>query len=497
MWKIFNGASTPNEVQDIRNANIAYFLFFLFFAIVTILFMSNLLTAVVYSGYEKESKEEIKEERQIVQDIITKAWDILDIDKSGYLTANQVTYLLHQMRTYWQFIRLLNPETFNLLFWVMDSDSDGRVQLQEFSQILTILRMKFSLFSNVKFVHVWFPKFSKSKLYQQMCQIVSPDGYLTTTTTFEVVVCMVLTSLTFISIANVILVVVRQYVSPIVILFEVFVFVIFFVEAALRMLVLGWKQYWSERKLDFFMLLLQFIPCIMILINIKQELFPTHLSPQNNIQFLVTYFFVLPIPIFLRLLHSLVQLVPIIHNVIYSLVYMIRASYKLIYVLFSSIYILSVLGIQLFGEVHLSEEGDLLTPMVSMTSAFMFFTDVLYQNQITNSGFQYREIYDTATVWIFFILAQLLIVYICLNLVVSYTIQIFMAEMERRSNDYGEGQRLQFVGSNVYFSSELVPENNLKEVDTVRASLQGYLSAEIDKTETIRTVFERKMQSVY
>eukprot|EP01025_Chloroclados_australasicus_P040010 TRINITY_DN4164_c1_g1_i7.p1 TRINITY_DN4164_c1_g1~~TRINITY_DN4164_c1_g1_i7.p1 ORF type:complete len:840 (-),score=24.16 TRINITY_DN4164_c1_g1_i7:266-2785(-) len=494
LWRIFTNTPTTTEFEEIRNMNIAYFLFFLVFAIITVLFMSNLLTAVVFDGYRNESQDEILEEKGLVEEIINEAWHYLDVQNRRYLNEKQIKFLLKNMRSYNQFRKLLNPDTFNLVFWILDANSNGRIDKQEFSQILTILKLRFDLFSNKTFIHRWFPQFSSSKTYKWMCELVSPEGYVVGRTRFEVIVSVVLGIITLLSILDIVLVFVQKAITPITIAFEFVVFIAFLIEAILRIVVLGWKRYWSEHKFQLFFLVIQLIPCVVFL-AIDQENLSMNIGTQEaNLAFLAFYFFALPLPASLRFFRTL-MFIPFVRAVFGTFVVMVQASYKLVYVLFCIIYFLSVLGVQLFGD--LSEDDNVLTRMMNMSTSFMFFSDVLYSNQITNAGFQYKDLYESGVVWIFFVIAQIIMVYICLNLVVSYTISTFLEEMERRTYNYGQDPTFQFFGSKVYFSGDIIPDGlTVQDADTVRATLPMYLSAHIDKIKTVHSIFERKMLSI-
>eukprot|EP01025_Chloroclados_australasicus_P060304 TRINITY_DN7725_c1_g1_i5.p1 TRINITY_DN7725_c1_g1~~TRINITY_DN7725_c1_g1_i5.p1 ORF type:complete len:132 (-),score=5.66 TRINITY_DN7725_c1_g1_i5:145-540(-) len=124
----------------------------------------------------------------------------------------------------------------------------------------------------------------------------------------------------------------------------------------------------------------------------------------------------------------------------------------------------------------------------------MLFSNVVYSNQITSTALSYMIFTGSGLVWIFFIAADLIIVYICINLFISFTIQTFMMEWSRRTQVYAETSSLIFMDSDVFLSGNLVSTQINTEIETVKATMQGYTSAQIDRIKVAHDIFERKAQ---
>eukprot|EP01024_Parvocaulis_polyphysoides_P013902 TRINITY_DN15523_c0_g1_i1.p3 TRINITY_DN15523_c0_g1~~TRINITY_DN15523_c0_g1_i1.p3 ORF type:complete len:222 (+),score=7.52 TRINITY_DN15523_c0_g1_i1:71-667(+) len=139
---------------------------------------------------------------------------------------------------------------------------------------------------------------------------------------------------------------------------------------------------------------------------------------------------------------------------------MIGASYKLVCLLFCVMYFFSVLGVQLFGGTII-EQSPVSFTMNDIMGAFMILIELLEIQNIEDLTNIYTKFMGDRGARIFFSVTFNLMILICLNLVLSYVIDIFNKEFDRKLISSKEEQeacksQLKIVGHEVFFQGRLV-----------------------------------------
>eukprot|EP01024_Parvocaulis_polyphysoides_P031161 TRINITY_DN28237_c0_g2_i3.p1 TRINITY_DN28237_c0_g2~~TRINITY_DN28237_c0_g2_i3.p1 ORF type:complete len:503 (-),score=-16.38 TRINITY_DN28237_c0_g2_i3:60-1568(-) len=473
LWQLYGTRTLSEQVRANSNVNVWYFLFFLGFLVLFVFFMSNLLIAIVYKWYKDESKEAIEQEQQTLNNILLQAWEYLDHKRKGHLDQNEFIHILYQMYSFKQFRWHLDPNTFNMVYWMLDTNSNDVLSKSEFMNILTVLRLKFDPIERDTFVKLWYPTLYESDIFQGLNTFVKSEK-------FDYIGVTNLTVAAIFGATNFVLLLSLDQLTTFQIVFSFILCIFFVIESILLVLIMGWGQYWCEHKFEFFVMLSQIATCILffVLENNQNDLFNKSETEGN---FTIFLFLVgaLQIPAIFRLLRR-----PIIMSgldlFISTFIRMLRASFKLVYVLFMFMYFFSVLGVQIFGG-QIYEDGNWgQSNMRDMLSALIVFLDILQTNDIIPSALLFSERLNSDLVWIFFMLTYVVIVMICLNLVLSYILDIFLEEFERKrsfKNDNQLSDKLRFKSSDVYFDGGLIPSSIGQFQGQYRAQLQGHRSS--------------------
>eukprot|EP01024_Parvocaulis_polyphysoides_P018389 TRINITY_DN18154_c0_g1_i2.p1 TRINITY_DN18154_c0_g1~~TRINITY_DN18154_c0_g1_i2.p1 ORF type:complete len:314 (+),score=20.30 TRINITY_DN18154_c0_g1_i2:564-1505(+) len=276
--------------------------------------------------------------------------------------------------------------------------------------------------------------------------------------------------------------------------FEMLCFGIFFLEMLLKVTVYGWKRYWGGHKTEFFVLVVQTVPCLLYLAYIGKEdkMIDKTSSLPPFVAFLVVYFWLLQIPTLFRILRF-INIVPQLRLIFTTFITMFQLSYKLIYFVFCVSYILSLIGMQLYGEISFGSIFDRVYEMRDMSGAFFFFVEVIYSGEVTFAAFYYETMVGNRWVWAFFVVVYIALVIICYDLVISYAVDIFMLELQKQFEKPKRGNHYKFTGSVAYFTGSAIPSTVDREnIDIVEAKVQGFYGGPSHKAEIMRYIFENK-----
>eukprot|EP01026_Neomeris_dumetosa_P079826 TRINITY_DN875_c0_g1_i2.p1 TRINITY_DN875_c0_g1~~TRINITY_DN875_c0_g1_i2.p1 ORF type:complete len:444 (+),score=27.53 TRINITY_DN875_c0_g1_i2:152-1483(+) len=433
--------------------------------------------------------------------ILHNAWEQVDYEQKGSVSYERIISLLKEARKYSYFRKMLREEDFDLTIWALDVDNDGYIGKDDFDGIIPIMRLHFDHIDAPTFMHLWFPRQAISRSYQGFQNFIK-------SVYFEGIVWIALLCVavyTFISFWFVLQGLPDLECSD---LIEVSIAIFFLVEVILRVFAYGWKKFWKERQFDFWITVVSLLPILFLFFKHLEE----EAMESNNPKFLpfkfLAVFYALQIPGVMRIVRML-MLIPWFVMFYNTSIKMFRSSFKLLCLLFCFMYFFGVMGVQLFGG-NRKEENLIDFTMNDLTGAFMIIIELIETQNIEILMNVYSKVIGLEAARAFFIVAFSIIVMICLNLVLSYVIDIFNDEFDREAKTrqqerHTKNLSFQIRGAKVYFYGENV-KNRLSKRDSIKyqglycATLYNWQQQRdhggIEQEEEMIKLFQQKADTV-
>eukprot|EP01025_Chloroclados_australasicus_P000577 TRINITY_DN10257_c1_g1_i3.p1 TRINITY_DN10257_c1_g1~~TRINITY_DN10257_c1_g1_i3.p1 ORF type:complete len:694 (+),score=34.57 TRINITY_DN10257_c1_g1_i3:287-2083(+) len=516
IWSLFVLMTTSNYPDlSVRALDVSrlYFFYFLVFVILIVFFQTSLFTAIVYKMYQDKVDFESSDEKKKTRRALERAWSYLDPNQRGYLTYEEINRLAKEMLKYRQFRKYLDLKNIDLFFCALDVNDSGKIEEDGFYQIEYVLKLKFDQLDGPTFVHLWFPKFSRSRLYSFIQQTVQSQ-------VFEYIVDVILIIMAVVTfIESWLLLQQKQTEERFVDQYSNFVMwhivealfvVLLVVEAFVRIVGMGWIRYWRGHAFDFFVLIASIMATFTLFIPLK--LTEPHLenSDEGVITVIFKFFYycqVIQIPGVLRLLRMIVTVSWF--KVFYvTIISMVQPAKKLLLLLFCLMYIFSVLGMSLFGGL-VKRDSEVLKQseygkndyyainMNDMMGSMTLMLEILVTNNFQIFAEAYVIVSGTAWARLFFVVFIVIGDMMCLNLVLSTIIGIFMEEFGSKWNfpsskgiPQVDSEQIHIQGSNVFFKAI---SSDLGYNGRFRATLRGHQEEEEGKREEVlRTIFKNK-----
>eukprot|EP01025_Chloroclados_australasicus_P020580 TRINITY_DN2170_c0_g2_i1.p1 TRINITY_DN2170_c0_g2~~TRINITY_DN2170_c0_g2_i1.p1 ORF type:complete len:855 (+),score=33.80 TRINITY_DN2170_c0_g2_i1:92-2566(+) len=457
-WVMYVVASTDDfdsSLQEDLYDSTIYFFFFILYVVVVIFFLYNLVIAVVYKSYMDRQDRYRQDQHNKMVELLEKAFDELDFYNKEYLTYNEFLTLLQEARKYSYFRNMITPEYLKMKVWAMDLNNDGKIHRENFHKAVKVFRLLFDRLDSPTFAYLWFPAIAQTNVFQKMCKFVNSiyfEGFVF----FGLLLVAVYTIASFWWILSGFKDI--QYDDEIQIAIGIF----FFVEAVFRIITYGWKKYMNKYEFDFVIMLLCLVPIILITLDKLQVKALDSNDPKYIPIKILSVFYSLQIPGVLRVCRILLMF-PWFVMFYTTFVKMIGSSYKLVCLLFCFMYFFSVLGVQCFGG-NKESTSDMDFTMNDILGGMLVMVELIETQEFDllvklQTQFDNRVKTDGATV--FFIVTFNIIILICLNLVLSYVIDIFTVEFEREkiSQDQSQNaykQKMVRLGTRVIFQGECV-----------------------------------------
>eukprot|EP01026_Neomeris_dumetosa_P021325 TRINITY_DN1867_c0_g1_i9.p1 TRINITY_DN1867_c0_g1~~TRINITY_DN1867_c0_g1_i9.p1 ORF type:complete len:462 (+),score=43.46 TRINITY_DN1867_c0_g1_i9:153-1538(+) len=431
--------------------------------------------------------------------------------------------LAKEMLKYRQFRRYIDTEKLDLFFCTLDINDTGRIEEEDFYQIVLVLKLKFDQIDGPTFVQILLPEFSRKKIYR-LIQLVVHSRFFEY---FIDVVLVVMAILTFVECTFLLegegqwqgyggdngstSRYVDNYGNKIGWHCVEGIFTFFFVlEMILRVMGMGWKRYWQSHAFDFFVTIASIMTTMTLFIplNKVQSLMN---SPEMGVLTVFPKFFywcqVMQVPGILRLLR-MIATVSLFKVFSVTLIKMGQPAKRLLLVMFCSMYIFSVLGMHLFGGL-VSRDSEILKNasygkndyysinMNDMMSSMTLMLELLVTNNFQIFVDAYVQLTGTAWTRMFFVIFYIIGDIMCLNLVLSTIITIFRMEFGQGTcnnisvADVGDGvdEQVQIHGNTVFFRAV---NKQLGYNGQFRATLRGHDVGEEDKEGLMRNLFSKK-----
>eukprot|EP01025_Chloroclados_australasicus_P027688 TRINITY_DN2741_c0_g1_i3.p1 TRINITY_DN2741_c0_g1~~TRINITY_DN2741_c0_g1_i3.p1 ORF type:complete len:786 (+),score=62.94 TRINITY_DN2741_c0_g1_i3:692-3049(+) len=338
-WMLYVVASTDDvtdTLQDQIYSHIAYFLLFLLYVIIVMLFLYNLIIAVVYKSYMDGMKSLIKRDRELMIGVQQKVWEELDDENKGYISLSQFKQLLFQTQHYAYFRNLIKVQYIDMKIWAMDLNNDKYINKIDFNELIAVFRLQFYRVDEPTFMQIWCRCIARTKCFKDYCKFVQSIY-------FEGIIffgLLVVAAYTFYSFWAVL------YGFPDIDFnfeFEAGIAIFFVLEALIRILAMGWKRYWNKHTFDFFIMIISFLPVVFLQFESQIEQAVNSDNAQYVFLKFLAVFYALQIPGLLRFIRIFLVFSWFV-TFYRTFIKMLGASYKLICLLFCFMYIFSIVG---------------------------------------------------------------------------------------------------------------------------------------------------------
>eukprot|EP01026_Neomeris_dumetosa_P055650 TRINITY_DN5067_c0_g1_i3.p1 TRINITY_DN5067_c0_g1~~TRINITY_DN5067_c0_g1_i3.p1 ORF type:complete len:549 (+),score=25.29 TRINITY_DN5067_c0_g1_i3:223-1647(+) len=440
------------------------FLFFLTFSVGGIFFLINFATAIVYNTYTEQDEIERTMVRTQEEKHLQEAFDLIDEDKKGYISFDEFMVMVDEMRKYRRLATVVKGDITKLIFAVLDSDGSQVLTFENFRMLVNVLHMRFERIEEDTFFERNYPVLFKSKLFQVFKQIVMSVWF----DYGMILILLVMGVLTVWeqweditddkqppsrridnkpdSFWNVI---------------ELIFTLIFVVEAAVKILAVGWKVYWKRDSFEFFVAVLSVVVTIIIYI------------PTNNFNDTIFIRYALFLRLFqmLQILSAIsapgiLRLMRLLTTIRYfqlfylTIVRMIPPVVKVTKMLFCIMFFYSCLGVSIYGglvnrdpdrvqyqkllNTDYARAGYWAMNMNDMAGCMVIFFEMLIVNNwhLFVQGFVAVTSFWT---YYFFISFFALGVIMGLNIVVAFVIDTFQREYDAQQQELDLGKGATFV----------------------------------------------------
>lgn len=142
MFVLFTTSNNPDVWLPAYKAFRSSCLFFIIYILFGVYFITNLILAVVYDSFKEQLVTLIKEKRSKRKSILQAAFNILDVEKRGFLDIVQIGSLFKALNKY-RTLPKIEEENFEAIFYVLDDSGDFKINLGEFQDLCENISLKF------------------------------------------------------------------------------------------------------------------------------------------------------------------------------------------------------------------------------------------------------------------------------------------------------------------------------------------------------------------
>uniref|UniRef100_A0A0G4H9A8 EF-hand domain-containing protein n=1 Tax=Chromera velia CCMP2878 TaxID=1169474 RepID=A0A0G4H9A8_9ALVE len=259
----------PDVMVKSLNATRFSFIFFFIFTAMGCFFLLNLVLGVVYGGYQSRDEEEDREALENTQRQLRVAFELVDVDGNGTLSRSELRKLLSYLSRYKRLSpqqAAWNHEDFALAFAMLDRDGDDKISPENFMLLVAFMHLTFEKVENETFLDRRFPSLAKSPCFLRFRIFVLSD-------TFQYGMLGVLFLMAIFTVAESIHQLQTGAIDPHRLndrpdsfwnIMELAFTTVFVVEVVVRILASGWRNYWRENKLAFFVTILSVVVTIFV-----------------------------------------------------------------------------------------------------------------------------------------------------------------------------------------------------------------------------------------
>eukprot|EP01025_Chloroclados_australasicus_P018079 TRINITY_DN1935_c0_g1_i5.p1 TRINITY_DN1935_c0_g1~~TRINITY_DN1935_c0_g1_i5.p1 ORF type:complete len:916 (-),score=43.82 TRINITY_DN1935_c0_g1_i5:1087-3675(-) len=499
----------PDVMIDAFNQDMTSFVFFVVFLIISVFFLVNLVVAVVYNVYTEQDEKEQERALQSTEQHLRCAFELLDVEAKGYLTQKQFYDLIDKMRNFRNLASFIDLGHVNLIFAALDNDATGTLSLPNFMQLCTVVHVKFERVEEDTFLERTYPRLFKSQFFMYFKAVITSPYY-------EWIMQAVLIVMAGFTIweswdnlqgdtpsskrTDRIPDSLWNWVE--------FIFtIVFIVEALVKILAYGWKQYWRNFELEFIVTVL--CTSVTIVVYIPNKINDTvwiRYTLLLRLLGLLRLLRFISLPSVLRLLRLLTT---ISHFKIFyqTFLNMIPPVIKVIKILFTVMYIFSALGVQLFGG-RINTDPDSQYFMQLQTNAKTYLDSkyyninmndmiramiTMFQLLVLNNWMVFAEAFvavsDSWAHW-YFISYYVVCVVGIMNIVVATVIDTFLKEYQNYKVELEAEGEASICGGEAVFNAEYITGTRTGMYGQYRAVLQGYQDSK-QKSQQLLKMFER------
>ena len=359
LWICVTTANYPDVMMPAYNKSRIVGLYFVIFMIITFFFFANLISASVVNTYNDVMVNRQKGRKSVEDTKLAEAFQLMDAEEKGSIDRDTVMTLFQILNKDFPEFQHISSRDAKLFFAVLDRDGSALINQDEFLDFGSVLLLEF--FSEDHFapwVQRYFPKFYRTPRYQSFVKFMRSE-------TLESVV-------NYILLLNAAVVVVQSW--PLLVgsevavnesyfdgtidtvweLIEAVFTAIYCLEAALKIIALGWRSY-SESARNIF----DFLITILALVASIYVYYPNNFSDSRVIRYIV-------MTRVIRLVRVIVSMkrFRVIGEIWYEIMPFAAAVLML---LFFIMYIFAALGVELYGGMVTRDPSNKLSYLILNT----------------------------------------------------------------------------------------------------------------------------------
>lgn len=499
LWICITTANYPDVMMPSYNENRLAGIYFVGFMIFSFFFFMNLILASVVNTYDDVIKDRNKAKQEYEQAKLREAFEIMDVDKTGTIDRETIMTLFRILNNDFPEFPHISSRDAKILYAILDRDGSSVINVNEFLDFGSILLLEF--FHEKEFhtlVQTTFPKLYHSQRYQRFVKFVKSNA-------FETVVDVIL-------VLNAVVVVIQSW--PIIIgeqitvdenlldgsidtyweLCEAIFTLIYCVEAALKILAMGWRSYIEQFKNVF-----DFSITVFAFVTSAYVYYPNAFSDSRVIRYIV-------MARVLRLVRLVIALEPfrMIGVITYEI---IPYASSVMCLLFCFMYCFAALGVELYGGMVTRDPSNPLSYLMldndfsnndywgnnfnDMISAFNVLFNLLIVNNWTECELGFEAVTQQKWVRYYFFAFHFVGVILVNNLVVAFFINSYLQQgiilKKRKDKLVVEGEAV-ITGREAKFDASTVTGTRTSIVGGFIARIRSN-HAEEDEQDRLRRLF--------
>lgn len=455
MWSLLillTTANYPDIMMPAYTEHREFVLFFAAFIILGVYFLVNMLTAVIFNVYQENRQARLAKLQRLRSQSLAQAYDLLL--SNGRLEVPRLKELFRELNHYHD-IAYIAQEDADTMASRVDADNNGDISRSEFASILEVLTEAIRTRPRQPWLERRFPQLSATPVWCSLKR--ATDGHWLDIFMDVFLLCTLGFSIaeTWDSITGTRAGSGDPQKDSSWNLVEAIFCLIFAFEMCLKIAVLGWQAYWQRPRNKF--------DCIVTVVTTIVTVYVFLPDAYNNPDLIhcIAAFRVLRV---LRLL----TIVPAYRVIINTFLRVLPDAVAMSQVLFCAMYVFSVLGLQIFGGVINTDPASKYSAAVAASD---FGTNGYYANNFNDMPSAMVLLFELLLVNNWFVLASgfaaacglwarlyfasfyIFGVIICLNIVVAFILDGFIAEYKS-----GAGDERPEVGEQVASQSDPTPE---------------------------------------
>lgn len=428
MFVLFTTSNNPDVWIPAYKSSRWTCLFFILYVLLGVYFLTNLILAVVYDSFKDQLAKQVGEMDSMRIHILGKAFSLIDKENRQFLDKQQCKELFDELNHY-RTLPKISKEDFDIIFNELDDSGDFKINMNEFTELCNAIALRFEKEPSPS----WFegcPTFYHSYFSEKLKAFVRSD-------TFGYIVAFVLVINLVAVIIETTLDIENNSGQKIWQEVEVFFGWIYVLEVALKVYSLGFDNYWMEgqNRFDFV------VTWIIVIGETATFILPQGLPFLSNGEW-IRY---LLIARMMRLIRLLIH-VQRYRAFVATFFTLIPSLMPYLGTIFCVLCIYCSLGLQLFGgivnpgnpklgQTDLSDDDYLLFNFNDYPNGMVTLFNLLVMGNWQVWMQSYWDLTGTSWTLVYFVSFYLLTILLLLNLVVSFILEAFFAEMELETSD--------------------------------------------------------------
>mmetsp|Transcript_12926 Transcript_12926/g.30210 ORF Transcript_12926/g.30210 Transcript_12926/m.30210 type:complete len:840 (+) Transcript_12926:141-2660(+) len=510
LWICITTANYPDVMMPSYNENRLACIYFVSFMSISFFYLMNLILAVSFNAYDNSIADRRVSRNKLATDLLTEAYRLLDPNNTNEVSRETIMAVMLILNQDVPEIDNLSKDEKGIIFGFLDMDGSSFISKDEFLRFGTILLLRLTKKSDyVTFIQRHFPLVYESSWYQALAKYVTSPA-------FENVVDVVL-------ILNAVVVAIQDYpmlsgqdvtgnlhykdgsIDTAWESIEAIFTVLYVLEASLKILINGWKQY-SESMRNLF----DFGVTVLALLATAYVYYPNSYSNSHTIRFIV----MIRVLRLARLIFGR-QAFEMFGTISVDI---LPAAANVLSVLLFTSYTFASIGVLLYGGLITRDPANPLAYTLleasdfvdndywannfnDMLSGMNVLFNLLVINNWTECEIGFEFVTGAKWVRVFFFSFHLVGVVIISNLVTSFIINAYLQQLETVKNRLGWEEEVKgeaiLKGAKAEFDATKVTGTvtGAKNIHFVRVNPR-YKDIEIDEKEILRLLFTQQSTNI-